>query len=488
MDVWSKKYPVAGWEAAIVIEYLMRFCLADVSGSEAVLFLYCRHNEAWNISNYLGSLISQVLTMYRHLPSVTEDVHNLYDVHRTQRSRPSKTELVTILYTMLICFKNGRLLLDGLDELPDREQIELMSIFRGLPVSLLVTSRKIGFEVFDFPQDTIHMNIGDQNHEDIRLFLHDAIPRTASVSRILRRNKGFLEEICDKILTISSGMFLLATLKSQSLQGYTTMTSLSNSLDGLPDDVQSMYLSLMGRINSQKGEYPSFAKRAITWIMYARRPLTIAELEHALAMREEGSTFNDRDIPAQDTLITSSCGLIEIQPISQTVRLVHHTAYEFLNDHPENLIQSPHAFIAKTCISYLTAFHFTTLEKLPYAAFEALVKSHNAPLLEYAYQNWTVHIGNCDAESYPTEAVHNFVVQTPNFPLFDPRIGFNWFNPGHVIAYYDLRVPFFWDDFCNVRTAKKYTPLTIAALNGCTHIGQLYNYVPYDIFKNDELT
>uniref|UniRef100_A0A8H7Y463 Ankyrin repeat protein n=1 Tax=Psilocybe cubensis TaxID=181762 RepID=A0A8H7Y463_PSICU len=190
------------------------------------------------------------------------------------------------------------------------------------------------------------------------------------------------------------------------------MSLLSNSLDRLPDDVQSMYLSIMNRIDSQQGEYPLFAKRAMTWIMNARRPLTIAELQHALAIREGENSFHARDIPIQDMFSTSSCGIIEILPRSET----------------------------------------------------------DAPLLDYAYQNWTFHVGKCDAESYPTEILVDFVLHTPNYPLFDSRIGFSWITPGHVIAYYGLRVPFCWEDSCNSRTTKRHTPLTLAALNGCTTV------------------
>ncbi|KAH9484675.1 Vegetative incompatibility protein HET-E-1 [Psilocybe cubensis] len=308
--------------AAIVIEHLMDLSLPYLLGTDAVLFLYCRHNETWTISQYLGSLIAQLFTNYRGNSSVAQHVLNSYEIHQIRRSQPSETELITILSNMILSFTNVRVVLDALDELPDCAQIELMSVLRRLPVSLFFTSRIIGLEIFDLPNDTIHMTIGDQNQGDIRLFLHKTIPRTASVARIVRQNAEFLEEICDKILAISNGMFLVASLKSQSLQGYTTMNSLSNSLDELSDDVQSMYLALMNRINSQKGEYPALAKRAITWIVYARRPLTVSELQHALGIREGSNSFSKRDIPVQDMLTTSSCGIIEIQSRSGTVRLV----------------------------------------------------------------------------------------------------------------------------------------------------------------------
>ncbi|KAH9476441.1 hypothetical protein JR316_0012016 [Psilocybe cubensis] len=414
---------------AIVIEYLINLCLSDVACSSAVLFMYCRHNEPRTVSQYLASLIAQMFKNYTGVSLIEKQVLKLYNVHKTQQSHPSKSQLVAILSTILLPFQNVRVVLDGLDELPDREQMDLVSILRGLTVSLFFTSRIMGFEVFGFPQDIIHMTIGDQNLGDIRLFLQKTIPQTTSVARILRRNEGFLEEICNKILNISGGMFLLAALRSQSLQGYTTMTSLSNSLDGLSDDIQSMYYSLMDRIDAQKGDYPSFVKRAMTWIVHAPRPLTIAELEHALAIQEGSHSFNERNIPAQDMLTHHPVGLLKS---SQEVEL-----WSF---------------------------------SLSYAAFDALVKSQDAPLLEYAYKNWPAHIGECNEESYPTETLHEFVLQTPNYPLLDSRIGFSWINPSHVIAYYGLRVPFFWDSCCNSRTVKKHTALTLAALKGHTTI------------------
>lgn len=90
----------------------------------------------------------------------------------------------------------------------------------------------------------------------------------------------------------------------------------------LPDNLDAIYHSVMKRIDDQDGEYSSFAKRAITWVLYAVRTLTIAELQHALAIHDIVGTFDDGDIAPQDILTTASCGIIEIQPKSGAVRLV----------------------------------------------------------------------------------------------------------------------------------------------------------------------
>uniref|UniRef100_A0A8H7Y719 Nephrocystin 3-like N-terminal domain-containing protein n=1 Tax=Psilocybe cubensis TaxID=181762 RepID=A0A8H7Y719_PSICU len=136
--------------ASIVIDYLMNLRFSDAPGTDAAIFLYCRHNKTWTISQYLGSLIAQIFANHSSISTIAEHVLTVYDAHQVRRSRPSKTELVSILSNMIKYFKNVRVVLDGLDELPDLEQIELVSILRDLPVSLLITSRMIGFKVFDF--------------------------------------------------------------------------------------------------------------------------------------------------------------------------------------------------------------------------------------------------------------------------------------------------------------------------------------------------
>lgn len=106
------------------------------------------------------------------------------------------------------------------------------------------------------------------------------------------------------------------------LQGYSTVKELSKALDLRTDDLDASYLFTMERIASQDRQYSSIAKRAITWILYAKRTLTISELQHALAICDTEYTFDERDIPPEDVVATASCGIIKIQPQSGVVRLV----------------------------------------------------------------------------------------------------------------------------------------------------------------------
>lgn len=91
--------------------------------------------------------------------------------------------------------------------------------------------------------------------------------------------------------------------------------------------LNSMYDSVLERINSQEGDCSLLAKRAITWLVYASRSLKITELMHTVAIEGEELSFNEGDIPRQNLIVLVSCGMIEIEQESGVVRLVRECSY-----------------------------------------------------------------------------------------------------------------------------------------------------------------
>ena len=83
-----------------------------------------------------------------------------------------------------------------------------------------------------------------------------------------------------------------------------------------------MYRSTLSRINAQTEEEASLAKRAITWLTYAYRSLTISELQHGLAVTDGAGMFDEEDIASEKRIIAVCCGLITIGEESTIVRLV----------------------------------------------------------------------------------------------------------------------------------------------------------------------
>lgn len=174
----------------------------------SVIYLYCRHDKKWTIAEYLASLVAQLLRSYMGISTVPEAVYKLYNLHFPQGTKPSKVELANLLRNLVPVFNKVYIVLDALDEVQDCDQIELMANIRSIG-GLLLTLRSTGVEVFDLPHHTLHVSIGHQNQEDINTYLHERVKQITSVARIVRGRESFTEEVCEKILNMSNGMYVV---------------------------------------------------------------------------------------------------------------------------------------------------------------------------------------------------------------------------------------------------------------------------------------
>ena len=144
------------------------------------------------------------------------------------------------------------------------------------------------------------------------------------------------------------------------------------------------------RIEELPEEESQLAKRALSYIFCARRPLNVEELRHALAIEFEDTELDETAFPETETLLNISAGLIRIDQKSGTIRLVHYTLQEYLERHSEKLIPDPDFMIARTCLTYLS---FDIFASGPCSSSEALEQRlQQYRFLDYASHNWGHHI------------------------------------------------------------------------------------------------
>jgi len=157
------------------------------------------------------------------------------------------------------------------------------------------------------------------------------------------------------------------------------------------------YTGTLSRIQAQPGSRSKLGMKVLMWVSHAERPLHIDELCHALGA--EGSTDLDiGNIPAIETLLASSLGLVVVEKSSSTVRLVHYTLQEYLSNNT-NLFLNPHSIISEACLTYLNFPHVRsfspTLRSVP----------PTAPFVEYASCYWGTHARSETTESVKTLAL-----------------------------------------------------------------------------------
>jgi hypothetical protein len=87
-------------------------------------------------------------------------------------------------------------------------------------------------------------------------------------------------------------------------------------------EVNATYDDTILRIKGQSKDDAELAEQVLSWIVYACRPLSLTELQHALAVTP-GTVTMDHEAIVDKLILTSVCGgLVVIDKNSSIIRLV----------------------------------------------------------------------------------------------------------------------------------------------------------------------
>ena len=112
------------------------------------------------------------------------------------------------------------------------------------------------------------------------------------------------------------------------------------------------YTATLTRIKSQNGSKSRLGMETLMWISHSERPLTAIELCQALRVARGDTDWNTENIPAIDTVLRCSLGLVTVEASSSNIRLVHFTLQEHLSN-ASSLFQSPHSMMAEISLTFL---------------------------------------------------------------------------------------------------------------------------------------
>ena len=194
--------------------------------------------------------------------------------------------------------------------------------------------------------------------------------------------------------------FLLVSLNIDAVLEEVTISQRKKKLDQMIQGrgLRDAYSATLARIKAQKGSKARLGIEVLMWLSHSERPLNANELCHALGVEVGSTNLDSQNIPAIETLLGCSFGLVTVEASTYTVRLVHYTLQEYLSKNTD-LFYSPHSAIAQTCLTYL---NFQFIRDLPPTLG---VSSPTTPLLEYASCYWGTHARREMAESVNTLAL-----------------------------------------------------------------------------------
>ena len=169
-------------------------------------------------------------------------------------------------------------------------------------------------------------------------------------------------------------------------------------LQSLPTTLIGTYYEAMQRIEAQESDHRSIAFKTLAWVSYAFRPLSVGELQHALAIEPGSAQLDEEDILDGNSITALCAGLVIIDQGTNIVTLVHYTTKNYFENIRENRFPGFHATITMSCATYLA------LSALKDASIWTIVRQY--PLACYAAQYMGDH-----ARQNPEEALEPSVLE-----------------------------------------------------------------------------
>jgi hypothetical protein len=108
---------------------------------------------------------------------------------------------------------------------------------------------------------------------------------------------------------------------TDSLVGLPNRAAVLGALERLPSEIHGAYDIVMGRIKEQGESDEILAKRVLLWVSQSRQPLSVTELQHALAVMP-GMKQMDADYVIDEDVLISVCGGLVVVGNHSIVRFV----------------------------------------------------------------------------------------------------------------------------------------------------------------------
>lgn len=415
----------------------------------AVLNIYCKWDDplSQTIDGLLCSLLKQVVQKYG---TTSEGLIEMFNKHQKKETRPSQSELLSVLGSTLSPFNRTFMVVDGLDELlEERHRLNLLETLTALPgrVQVMVTSRPLKSIVRYFADfySGIYCNVCETGalryqycclecedltgerfdlcqqcwdkgnncnwkghdlvkqfnsfiigitavEEDLERYVQTRIQTSDFLRQCVKKKEALLSEILDSVVYANDGMFLLAKFNMDTLASKLTPGAVSAALRTLPKELDGIYAEAMKRIQDLQTSHKDLAMYFLQWVAYAEQPLQIREIEHAIAA-VEGTHEIDHDNIVLADVMTSFCAGLVGSDESSRVRLIHYSAENYFQSHRDEWFPEGHTKLAKVCLTYLL---FDAFKDGPCsgpnesADFDARIAKY--PLFGYASMHWGEHL------------------------------------------------------------------------------------------------
>ena len=209
----------------------------------------------------------------------------------------------------------------------------------------------------------------------------------------------YVARLVEALMAHNAARFLLARLYTDSLLDKDTVKAVKLTLKrfsrgskhskALEQVYDEAYDEAIKRIESQLPRKRERARNVLSWITYAQRQPTTAELCHALGVELGEEELDPDNIPNVEDIVSVCAGLVTVDGESDIIRLVHYTTQEYFERIREEWNPRAQLDIASTCLTYLSFSTFRRGSCPTNEDFKGRLEQN--VLLDYAARYWGQH-------------------------------------------------------------------------------------------------
>ncbi|KAF9768691.1 hypothetical protein IL306_013959 [Fusarium sp. DS 682] len=375
------------WFSASDEESPTLWCAGNQKSQIAIAYVYCDYKDQRTLSetNIWASVVRQLVEACSQLPP---EVLAFRDKYLEKRSLPSDEERISLVNSLSKRFLKTFIFIDALDECPEENRDAFLTLARDVEscVHLLITSR-LNVDLTESFDNLTRITIS-AHPSDVETYLDAKMKASTRMRSFMAKDETLRNDVINKLLEKTDGMFLLAHLQIEYLCGRSNLKQVRASLNSLVGKLEAFYDAALQRIENLEEDDSILAKKALSYVFHAKKPLTLEELVHALSVEPGDTALDEMAFTERNILLSVTAGLLQLGDDTEDARLIHLTLHEYLSKHQDRFLE-PEKHLAKTCLTYLSYYIFgngpcETEQELDN-------RMHQYALFSYASHHWGDH-------------------------------------------------------------------------------------------------
>ncbi|THW70199.1 hypothetical protein D6D19_07968, partial [Aureobasidium pullulans] len=335
--LWCHGKPGAGKSvlASNVIDHLQKNQTAKQTG---LCFVYFSFTDP----TFHGA-VPLTLALLKQLCQQQRSVPDMLSKAKQEAREPASVSSVETFVEVAQSFQQIFVVIDGLDECPEEQRPAILDFIidaSGVTSSctkVFVSSRREGdiHSHFSFLKKPVIELEAGLITPDITKFVREEVLRRRAVSELHIQEETLLEEVIQKLIEESNGMFLWVRLQLDQLCRASrkgTDYYVKDALSHLPQGLTKMYEGIFHGIAARSPEDRDIAIECFRWVLYAKGSIYRFFLLPALALLESPSaTLQELESKIlAPAYVFEACGnLLSIDKWSR-IKLIHFSVDEFM--------------------------------------------------------------------------------------------------------------------------------------------------------------